>query len=291
MSSIGGKQREVTGDFIKKVGLFEAEVIAINPTVEEFKNQLDIELAEDSKATEYLGERDGNITLRVDVWMRNVKMAFPDEERFKVSFFLENKERQNKDETKYQYINSVGMCSWADDVNNLAEWFSKDREVRVAYSGEEELYNFMRTWLSKLDYRHAETTLSIDWKKLMKGNVKDLRDQINGEWCGNIGALATVVTKERDGEIKEYQGIYNKAFLPPYSLKQFRLVDYSNVTIIENLSKKLSKKMKAHEKFVMNVVGEYGCKDFYTFTDLKEYNPEENMAASDAVISEEDASY
>ena len=28
-----------------------------------------------------------------------------------------------------------------------------------------------------------------------------------------VVALATVVAKERDGETKEYQGIYNKAFL------------------------------------------------------------------------------
>ena len=37
MSSIGGKKREITGnsDFGKKVGLFEANVIAINPTIEE----------------------------------------------------------------------------------------------------------------------------------------------------------------------------------------------------------------------------------------------------------------
>jgi hypothetical protein len=36
--------------------LFEANVIAINPTAEEFKDILGMELKEDSKATEYLGE-------------------------------------------------------------------------------------------------------------------------------------------------------------------------------------------------------------------------------------------
>jgi hypothetical protein len=59
----------------------------------------------------------------------------------KVSFFLEDKERQNKDETKKQYINSVGNCSWAADPNDLPDWF-KARDYRVAKIGEEELYEF-----------------------------------------------------------------------------------------------------------------------------------------------------
>jgi len=39
------------------------------------------------------------------------------------------------------------MCSWAADENDLAEWFTKGRDYRVAYVGEEDLYNFMRVWL------------------------------------------------------------------------------------------------------------------------------------------------
>lgn len=288
MSSIGGKKRENTGDYSKKIGLFEANVIAINPTVNEYKDILGIELQEDSKATDYLGERDGNTTLRVDVWLQDVK---DENNKIKTTFFLEDKERENKDGTKTQYINSVGMCSWASDPNNLADWFTKDRDVRVAYSGEEDLYNFIRTWLSKLDYRDAETVLELEWKKLMKGNVKDISSQINGEWCSSIVALATVIIKEKDGETKEYQGIYNKSFLLPYSLKQFRLVDYSSDVVIENLLKKVPKDLKAHEKFVLNVIGEYGCKDVYVLKDLQDYNASEHFVSSNKVIDETSADY
>jgi hypothetical protein len=74
------------------------------------------------------------------------------------------------------------------------------------------LYNFMRTWLADLDYRDAETVLQLEWKKLMRGNVKDLKIKLmeNGV---TIVALATVIVKEKDGESKEYQGVYNKAVL------------------------------------------------------------------------------
>ena len=290
MSSIGGKKRENTGsgESSKKVGLFEATVVAINPTLEEFKDKFGMELKADSKAAEYLGEtKDGNSYLRIDIWLQDVK----DGNKFKTSFFLEDKERENKDGTKKQYINSIGMCSWAGDENDLADWFTKGRDFRVAYVGEEDLYNFMRTWLSELDYRDAETVLQLEWKKLMRGNVKDLKDQVNGEWCKSIIALATIIVKERDGESKEYQGIYNKAFLGGYALKQFRLVDYGDRRTQESLKSKKPKDLKAHEKFVVNVIGEYGCKDYYTLKELQDYNADDNLVASDSFISDDGSDY
>jgi hypothetical protein len=185
------------------------------------------------------------------------------------------------------------MCSWASDENLLQDWFKKDRDYREAYIGEEDLYTFMRTWLGNLDYRDAETTLSLDFKKLMRGNVKDLRDQINGEWATSVVALATVKTVIKEEETKEYQSVYNKAFLPSYALKNFRLVDYSSSSVVAKLRDKKQKELKPHERFVINVTGEYGCKDFYILKDFKEYNQGDNLIASSnsAVLNEEDASY
>lgn len=289
MSNIGGKKRESVQqtDYAKKVGLFEAKVIAINPDAEEYKETLGIELKEDSKALEYLGEnRDGNKTLRVDFWLEEIK----NKEKYKVTFFLENKEKINKDGTKKQYINNVGTCSWASDANDLPEWFAK-REYRVAFVGEDELYSFLQTWLGNLDYRDAETTLQLDWKNMMKGNLKDIKSQIGGEYCVNVMALATIKTVEKDGEVKEYQGVYNKAFLPAYDIKQFRVTDYSKSDVLNSLRAKKTKDLKRYERFVINVTGEYGCKDFYILKDLKEYSAGDNIVATDAVISDEDASY
>lgn len=288
--SIGGKKREQK-DFnnSKYVGIFEAEVVAINPNAEEFSEILGMELKEDSKAAEYLGEsKDGNTYLRINFWLRNVKnkeiFASP------ISFFLEDKERENKDGTKKQYINNVGVCTWSDDANNFPDWF-KERDYRVAKVGEEELYEFLRTWLGELNYRDAETVLQIEWKKLMKGNVSDLKDQIEGEYAVSFGALATVVMRERDGESKEYQGVYNKAFLPAYAIKNFRLVDYSDQKNISSARAKKPRDLKAHEKFVVKVTGEYGCADAFILKDLEEYDPSKFIVSSDKIIEDSDASY
>lgn len=292
MSTIGGVKRESTNNennsYPKKVGLFEANVIAINPTLEEYSTILGMELKEDSKATEYLGTtRDGKTYLRIDVWLQEMK----NKENFKVSLFLEDVERENRDGTKKQYINNVGTTAWADDESNLFDWFTKDRDYRVAYVGEEDLYNFLRTWLSKLDYRDARTELQLDWKKLMRGNVSDLKHQIDGEWCNSVVALATVVVKERDGETKEYQGVYNKGFLPGYAMKQFRLVDYTDKRTLDSLKDRKPGDLKPHERFVVNVSGEYGCKDYYILKEIEEYNPGDNLVASDSYISDDGSDY
>lgn len=295
---ISGKLKE-NANFVQQplyVGLFEAKVIAVNPSAEEFEELMGWAPKEDSKQFDYLGEsKDGNTSLRVDFWLEEIKTRNRDDmdvnEKFKVTFFLEDKERENKDGTRTQYINKVGVCSWADDPNNLPDWF-KEREYRVAYSGEEELYNFLRMWLSKLDYRDKEAVLELEWKKLMRGNVKEIKDQVNGEWCGNIVCPATITTIEKDGEVKEYQRVYNRGFLSPYSLKYFRTIDFMNEETLAKLKAKKPRDLKAHEKFVLDITdSQYGCRDYYILKDLRLYNPEDNIAASDKVISDEGADY
>jgi len=291
MSNIGGDKRQSPvfedKEFAKKIGLFEARVIAVNPTTEEYADVLGRQLKEDSKSTEYLGtSKDGNSRLRIDFWLEEVKTR----EKFKLTFFIENKEKENKDLTKKQYINNIGRCTWADSPNNLPTWF-KERENRVAFVGEEDLYNFLRSWLSNIDFSSKKSTLQLEFNKLIKGNVKELKDEINGEWATNIVALATVSSKETADGTKEYQAIYNKAFLPPYSIKAFRLIDYNKAEAISALRQKSQKELKPHERFVLNVVGEYGCKDFFTFKELKDYNSEDNLVASDKVIAEDDSDF
>jgi hypothetical protein len=276
MSAIKGKKREQTEDFGKKIGMVEVSVIAINPSVEEYAEVLGIELKEESKAANYLGEsNDGNNYVRVDFWLQTAK----DGQKFKTSFFLEDKNRMNKDETKQQFINNIGVCSWAADEDTLPSWFAK-RDYRHAYSGEEDFYAFLRNWLGGLDYRDDDTELQLSWKDLMKGKLNDLRSLIDGEYATNLVAMATVIIKGEGEDTKEYQGIYNKGFLPAYTMRHFNLVDYDNPEIQARIQAKV-KDMKPHERFIKNASGEYGCKDIYSFRPISEYIAEQHFQASD----------
>lgn len=289
--AVGGQKRENTGgsgvEFVKKVGIFEAKVIAINPTPEDYKDLLGIDLPEESKATEYLSVgTDGTSKIRVDVWLEDVKTS----DKFKVTFFMEDSKKENKDRTKKQYINNIGISSWASSEDNLPSWFVK-RDYRVAYSGEAEFVEFLRMWLGGLDFMHEDTELMLEWKKVISGNLKEWKDEIDGDWCQTVGVLATVKSVEKDGEVKSYQSIYNRGFFPGYSIKNMRMIDYNNPDIIRQLGFKKSKDLKMHERFVLNVTGEYGCKDFYTFKELSVYDPEANLVESDKVISEDGADF
>lgn len=284
---ITGKQKEQKDFGKKKVGLFAGNVIAINPDIQEYKEILGIDLKDDSKATEYLGEsKEGNKQLRINFWLEDIKTK----EKFAVAFFLEDKEKTNKDGNKSQYINNIGQTSWAQDVNDLQEWF-KARDPRVAKVGEEELYSFLTTWLGKLDFRDPAALLSIEWKKLMKGNVSDLKAEINGEYSQPVVCMAEVKTVVKDGETKEYQAIYNRAFMPEYALKNFKLTDYSKEEEKQKIKAKAPKERKVHERFVFNISGEYGSKNFYKFKELADYDPAENIVSSDEPISDEGADY
>jgi hypothetical protein len=123
----------------------------------------------------------------------------------------------------------------------------------------------------------------------MKGNVNDLKDLMGCEFETPVVALAEVKTVEKDGETKEYQAIYNRAFLPEYTLKQFRLIDYTKPDTLKSLAAK--KDLKIHEKFILQVTGEYGTKNFTILKPLMDYDPSMNLVASNAPIEEGDPSY
>lgn len=285
MAISGEKREQKAFDNQLVVGLAEVKVVAINPDMEEYKEILGIELKEDSKATEYLGEsKDGNTTLRVNFWVEDIKT----EKKFSLNYFLEDKERTNKDNTKQQYINNIGICSWADDVNNLPQWFTK-RDYREAHVGEEELYSFLRTWIN-IDYSQDDTELELNWKRLMRGRVDEIKELVGGSLVGNVVILATVVSKEKDGEYKEYQGVY-KEVIPAYTLKQFRLVDYSSQETLDRLKAKKPKELKAWERFALNVTGDYGSKDFFSLKELHDYDPSENITSGNDPIASDDSSY
>jgi hypothetical protein len=304
-SGIKGKVRQQTEDFGKKIGMVEVEVLCINPTEEEYKEILGIELKEDSKATNYLGEsNDGNNYVRVDFWLAMViprnkltnlpsfdkkGVLFTDEypydedkaqvpPKYKVSFFLEDSPRTNKDETKQQFINNIGVCSWAADEDTLPVWFA-ERDYRVANSGEEDFYSFLRTWLGGLDYRDDETELSLSWKDLMKNKLGDLKELIGSEYAVSFLAMAIVIIKGEGDNIREYQGIYNREFLPSYTMKHFSSIDYSNPEILARIQAK-TKDLKPHERFVKNVSGEWGCKNIYSFSPISDFIAENHLVAS-----------
>jgi len=153
------------------------------------------------------------------------------------------------------------------------------------------LYNFAVTWLNKLDVRHPDTVLTFDWERLMKGDVKEIVEQIGGEFSGTICPLVTMRTTNAEGDPVEYEQIYNKEFLPGYIMKQIRLraIDDSFIDSARITDKRKRSRL---QKFVLNAIDpKYGIKDYFTLGELIPYDPSKNIAASNDPIREDDTSY
>lgn len=288
------KERTEFKESKKWIGLVECKVVAVNPDEEQYVELTGNTVKEGSKQFDYLGTDDeGNKQLRVDFWMQDVK----DEEKiFKTSYFLKNVVRTNKDGSKKEYINQIGNTSWAESVNSLNADFKKT-DYRECHEGESDMYGFLRVWISQLDYKDADAVLDVEWNKLMKGNVKELRNLIDCEYSSNILVPVGIKTTEKtmeDGTTKlvTYQSVYKKITYPGM-LEKLISRDYDKEHIYKDvITRRINKeRLKPHEYFVADIKGEYGWKDLHALKKLKEYNEDDNIVTTEATISEDDNDY
>lgn len=296
MSAVQGKTRENV-DFSKKTGFFEGEVVAINPTKDKLEKLLNTEIENDIEYATVETVDDKEIKrAQIVFWLKDVDGAGYRPARF----FVKDLDKMNtiKPEEvgtkvpKKQYINNIGVTTWADTEANLPDWF-KERPYRVAKVGEEELYAFVIAWLSKLERRGEDASLSFNFKKLVSGDVKELSDLMGGDYQTTITSLVTVRKVKKEGEEdKFYEQIYNRYFIPGSYMKSVRLKALDS-EFIQKAKNTEGKKRNALQKFVLNVTNsQYGIRnDFYTLGTLEDWDPSKDPIASGKVLAEDDTTY
>lgn len=256
MALKGTEKPKTQGNFSKYVGVFNANVVAVNPTKEELGKLLDTTIEKD---LDYTGVNDesGAKKLTLSFWLKEDLTG----NLFNVRFGLEDTIVKSKTD-KFQFINNIGTTSYAESEDQVPPFLTENgREIRKARKGEELLYNFLRKWLSNLNYEDGSTELMLDWKKLISGKTTELKDAINDFKEQQICALATVRTTE---EGKEYQAVYSYDFLPSFALDCF--------------TGKKNKNYKSVDRFIQKVSDrEYGCKDYYELKPMMEYDPSKNV--------------
>lgn len=273
-----------TGNFPKYSGYFEGTVVGINPTAEEYFDIYQREATE--KSLNYLEtEPDGTAKCNVVVHIQDVKTK----NIFQIWFKLRDVKKIAKTGSKY-FINTIGDSACASSEDTLNQYFLKDgRDYRQAYDGEIEFVHFLKTWLGKLDFKKEEAVLQLDWKKVISGNLKEWKDLIGHEWTITVGALAAISVYDSPDGPRSSQKIFNKAFFPGYSIRNLRMVDLTNTTVLAGIANK--KGPWPWEKFVKNVISESGgCRWIYEFKELSLYDPE-NSPENGKVISTDGADY
>lgn len=291
-------ERTGTGNYLK-VGVFEGRIDGINQTSEQYCKWLGIDKADDAKETEYLGEKDGDTKLTIAFAISDVASDFKTTYRINIT----DKVAKSKSD-KTQWVNARGMSNYVDDEKNLQDWFTtaKDKEgkkigdipYRKAKVGEAQLYEFMRNWLSKVDFFSQDVDILLDMKKLFRGNVSEIADLLKASEeenvTGTIVMPAVVYIKDAEdgGEPKKYQNIA-PFFLPGYKMKNLR-------NLFSNGAWGSSDKQIARWKAQIEDQ-EYGIRDQFILGPLVEFDAEACLAATNEAIKHdtsaapEDTSY
>lgn len=222
-------QKEELKGFSKYVGFELFNVVAVNPTVKQVNKLLGKEDSEEDEEINYLDEKDGNLRIKLTVYMKGLQT----ERIHKESFFIVDKVRLSKvdenDPDKVQttqYINNFCDATFVDSEENLPAWFKTltrkktgqvlgEKEYRKALEGEADFYTFARGVLGKVDfYLNPRTSIIFDIKKLKRGDFSEVNSVLtDSDYCSPVCLLNYVSTDVEDTE-KQYQRVWTKNPLP-----------------------------------------------------------------------------
>lgn len=269
--------------FPKKVGLAEFKVLAFSPSREELNTLLSKQEGGTDTGEEitYVSTRNGNRSIRVAVWLEDVKTGF----KVPVNFFVEDKASVAKN-GKPQYINAVGRYTYAVSEEKLPEFFIKAKRYRQAKEGEQFLMEFLRNWLDielNLEQGGDKNDILLNLEALFSGDVTELRKLASSKHAGTITCIATVRTKvDSDGTVNQYQNVYNKKFLPGNCIRFFRPQKLTGQELV---------KPNFVQKFIEETSGQYGPKDFFVLEEMRDYKENENPVSQTTPIINEEPEY
>lgn len=296
--AIEGKVKQEIG-YSKKIGIAEFSVIGINLSYPELKEEGFYVKDEDlEKEREFTGEKEGIKQCFVEFALRENKKEGASQRR--ISFYITENDKENKAGTSFQWINDRGTTSYSDELINLPIWFTGEENslnARKAKEGLEGFMEFMRS-LMKIDWKTGGT-LIYDVSKFLKGNFKELKDDLKSDYVGTVLLACTIKVKEDEesGEIKEYESFYNKAFAPGSyakflnNKKEFSHEDVSKIKakIEANKGKKKKDFVSPLENMIAKMTDEgFPCKDVIHLGILKDYITGESYVSTNKVLTDAD---
>lgn len=260
------------------IGVASVFVVGVNPTKEELEKLYgrDIENAPQYVGEAEVGEDKHKVPqVRLDFIVKADPEKYLDAENKpldfvnRVSLFLRNEYRYNKDQTKVQVIDKYGRTAWvtieqakAHEVPVYSNGPANiDKDYRPAYFGEEELIKFLIAYLNipscqryvdekwvmndadKLPDSEAQLEHITDY---FKGDFSELRNIIGFQPNNKVKVLFGVRTTDDN---KQYQAAYTRMFL------KNNVTDYS----------RLDKDVAAAKDAGALANTEFDCVDFHEY--------------------------
>lgn len=257
----------------KYIGVAPVYVLAVNPNKEQLEKLYNTQL---EKEPEYLGEVEvGEDKHKV----KNVRLDFVVktvadrcngiEFTTKVSFFIRNEYRYNKDKTKVQVIDKYGRTVWVTVEQAKAHEIpiysngpaNIDKDYRPIFVGEEELTSFIKTYLNIPDVMKYvnNTWIMVDKPEDCEARLDNIAKYFNGDFK----ELKDIISLQPNNKIKVLFGVKST------DKGQFQAV-YTNMFLKNNVTKYDKLKDNLQER---KAAGAYSTTEFEV-VDLKEYTVE-----------------
>lgn len=283
------------GNEVKRyIGVAPVYVLTVNPTKTELEKLYNTQLENDP---EYLGEIEVGEdhhkvkNVRIDFVIKtDASKCNGIEFTTKVAFFVRNEPRVNRDGSKVQVIDKYGRTAWVTKEQYATKEIpvysngpaNLDKDYRACFYGEEELTNFIKTylnipnvmkyvnnkWVMVDNPEDCEARLE-NIENYFKGDFTELKDILLLQPTNKVKVLFGVKSTDDN---KQYQAVYNQMFL------RNGATDYSKLS--QDLQERKSR-------------GSYATTEFKV-CDLTEYTVEatdfSNSDSSDMPFPEPEAS-
>lgn len=234
----GNESKEVQ-EFKRYIGVAPVFVAAVNPTKLEHEKLFNTTLEEDPVYLDKTEDNNGNtydraritVVLRPDV----EKIGF-DMPLVTMSFYIQNRPRVGASSGKTQVIDKYGRTAWASPeelASHSIPVYSNgpadiDKDYRPCYVGEEELMEFVKTYLcipsvttwdnntrkmvpnTKVKPEDCECRFD-NLDKLFKGDFTEISDALGFQPTNKVKVLLGVRTDVESGRL--YQAVYTRKFL------------------------------------------------------------------------------
>lgn len=264
----GGKDTSKESSFKRYIGVAPVNILDVNPNKADLEKLYNTTFENEPAYVSMIETGSDNhkvANARIDFIVKfdeNTSIDYTT----KITFFLRNEPRVNKDGSKVQVIDKYGRTAWVTKEQYSTKEIPMytngpaniDKDYRACFFGEEELTNFIKVYLnipSVMKYVNgtwvmvdnpSECESRLDHiEEYFKGDFSELKSIIALQPNNKIKALFGV----RNSNDKQYQTVYTQMFLHP------RVKDYSK------LDKDLQDRKNA---------GSYSTTEFYV-GDVKEY--------------------
>lgn len=266
-----GKGQETSDSFEVKryIGVGSVKVVSVNPSKNELEKLYNTEIENEPQYLGNVVNSEGNNvrTARLDFIVKTDTEKSDIDLTTKVTFFLRDEFRYNRDKSKVQIIDKYGRTAWAtvEQVkNHEIPIYSNgpaniDKDYRPLYNGEEDLTNFIKTYLN---IPNVMKYVNGTW--VMNSNPEDSEarlDKIKNYFNGDFSEIKSVISLQPNNKVKVLFGVRSTDDGKQYQTAYTRMFLKNRVTDYASLKKDVEEAQAA---------GAYSTTEFKV-VDLQEY--------------------